>query len=440
MRNWLQRDLKHNWHPYTQMKECKTIPPILIKRARGLKLYDEKGNWYYDTIASWWCNVHGHNHPHIKRAINAQLKNLDHVLFAGFTHEPAIRLAEELVKLTPPNLTRVFYSDNGSTAVETALKMSFQYWHNIGKKKKTRFVSLDLAYHGDTIGTMNLSGVEMFHGLFAPLFADHYKVPSPYCYRCPLGLKRRGCGIACLEPLAKLLKKEHLKIAALVMEPLLLAAGGMVVYPKQYLAGAARLAKKYGVHLILDEVATGFGRTGKMFACQHTPLVRPDFIAISKGLTAGVLPLGATMTTEKVYRAFYADARKGKTLYHGHTFCANPIACAVALASLEIFKKEKTLARVETIVPILHQRLREFAAMPVVGDVRCLGMVGAIELKTCRADRRLGLEIYQRGLARHILLRPLGNIIYLYLPLCVKKRELDFIIRNTYEILAELRG
>ncbi|MDP6685865.1 MAG: adenosylmethionine--8-amino-7-oxononanoate transaminase, partial [Candidatus Omnitrophota bacterium] len=379
MSNWIRKDLKYVWHPYTQMKDCKKSPPILIEKAKGIKLYDDKGNFYYDTISSWWCNVHGHNHPTIKRAITKQLDSLEHVLFAGFTHKPAITLAEKLISIAPKSLRKVFFSDNGSTAVETALKMSFQYWQNIGKKKKTKFISLDYGYHGDTIGTMSVSGVDLFNEVFNPLFFSSFKVPSPYCYRCPMGKDTSTCNIDCIKPLERLLRKKSNKICAMVLEPLVLAAGGMIIYPKEYLKRVRVLTKKYGVHLILDEVATGFGRTGKMFACEHAN-IEPDFMCLSKGITSGYLPLGATLTTEKIYRAFYADHRDKKTFYHGHTYTANPISCSLAIASLEVFKQENTFSKINKIIPLLHNSLEAMRDLPFVGDVRALGMIGAIEL------------------------------------------------------------
>ncbi len=444
MDNWIKKDLKYTWHPYTQMKDCKTIPPILIERAKGIKLYDNKGNFYYDTISSWWCNVHGHNHPEIKEAINKQLNSLDHVLFAGFTHKPAILLAEKLISITPKSLTRVFFSDNGSTAVETALKMSFQYWQNIGKKKKHKFVSLDYGYHGDTIGAMSVSGADLFNEVFKPLFFPSIKVPTPYCYRCPMGKQRSSCNIECIKPLEAVLRKKRDEIAAMILEPLVMAAGGMIIYPIRYLEKAAKLAKKYNIHLILDEVATGFGRTGKMFACEYAN-IQPDFVCLSKGITSGFLPLGATLTTEKVYRVFYADYQKRKTFYHGHTYTGNPISCSAALASLKIFKKEKTLNRAKRLIPIFHNGLERFKRLAFVGDVRYIGMIGAIELVKDKETKRpfsfkerIGIKVYKQGLKEGIILRPLGNIIYLYLPLCIKETEMLTILEKTYRIIQKV--
>jgi adenosylmethionine-8-amino-7-oxononanoate aminotransferase len=441
MDSWIKKDLKYIWHPYTQMKDCRRFPPILIEKARGAKLFDNKGNFYYDTISSWWCNIHGHNHPKIKKAVKKQLDKLEHVLFAGFTHQSAIRLAEKLISITPKNLTKIFFSDNGSTAVETALKMSFQYWRNVGNRKKTKFVSLDYAYHGDTIGAMSVSGVDLFNKIYTPFFFPSFKAPSPYCYRCPMERRYPACGIECIKPLEALLKKRHREIAGLILEPLVMAAGGMIIYPKEYLKKASRLADKYNIHLILDEVATGFGRTGKMFACEHAG-VRPDFMCLSKGITSGYLPLGATLTTERIYGAFYADYDERKTFYHGHTFTANPLSCEAAAAGLRIFKEEKTLHRAGKLIPIFHEALEGFRKLDFVGDARYIGMIGAIELVRDKAKKkpfnrakRVGLKIYEEGLKRKIILRPLGNVIYLYPPLSVKRTELAFILEKTAEII-----
>lgn len=430
----LKKDKKYIWHPYTQMKDCEKLPPIFIEKAKGSKLYDNKGNFYYDTISSWWCNVHGHNHPRIKDAIKKQLNSLEHVLFAGFTHRPAILLSEKLISISPKNLTKVFFSDNGSTAVETALKMSFQYWQNIGKRKKTKFVSLDYGYHGDTIGAMSVSGVDIFNKTFSKMFFPSFKVCSPYCYRCPVRKSRDICNIDCIKPLEDILKKKSEEISAIIVEPIVMAAGGMIIYPAEYLKKVSMLSKKYNVHLILDEVATGFGRTGKMFACEYAN-VTPDFMCLSKGLTSGYLPLGVTLTTDKIYDAFYDDYENSKTFYHGHTYTANPVSCSAAIAALEIFEKENVFKKINKLIPLFHSRLDEFKGLPLIGDVRYIGMIGALELvkdkitkKPFAFEERIGFEIYKKGLKENIILRPLGNIIYLFLPLCVKEKDIQYIL------------
>lgn len=445
MESLIAKDLKFNWHPYTQMKDHEAMRPVLVRRASGIKLFDDKGNWYYDTISSWWCNLHGHGHPRILKAVKEQLKKIDHVMFAGFTHEPAVRLSEKLVSIAPKGLSRVFYSDNGSTAVETAMKMSVQYWVNKGIKNKNRFVSLDMGYHGDTAGTMSLGGVDLFNKVFTPVFFKAYKVPTPYCYRCPAGKKRKNCSIECARPLEALLKKNSKRICAFVLEPMLMGSAGMLIYPKEYLKKAAALCKKYNVHLIADEVASGFGRTGKMFACDHAG-VSPDFMCLSKGLTNGVMAFAATLTTEKVFSAFYAPYGKRRTFYHGHTFTANPIACAAALASLGIFEKERSLNNAVRISSLLKKGLQKFKMLPHAGDVRCIGTVGAIELvkdkKTKEPfafDERAGYAVYREGLKKNLILRPMGEVVYLCLPLCVTEPQLRHILSKFYGILSKMK-
>jgi adenosylmethionine-8-amino-7-oxononanoate aminotransferase len=418
MHNFIKKDLKYIWHPYTQMKDCEKMPPVLIEKGRGIKLFDINGKYYYDTISSWWCNIHGHDHPYINRAVKRQLNNLEHVLFAGFTHRSAIILAEKLVKLSPRNLKKVFFSDNGSTAVECALKMSFQYWLNKGNKNKTKFVSFYNAYHGDTIGTMSISGVGQYNNLFSPLFFKSFKVKSP-------------------NELELLLKRKSKEICAIIVEPLLMAAGGMIIYSKENLTKIGKLAEKYNVHLIVDEVATGFGRTGKMFACEYTD-IKPDFMCLSKGITAGYLPLGATLTTNKIYNAFYDDYEKQKTFYHGHTYTANPLSCSAAVASLEIFEKENTLSNMRKIIPLFREKLFEFNKYYFVKNVRHIGFVGAMDIVSKR--KRIGLEIYKEGLKNNLILRPLGNIIYLFLPLCVRKKDLDSIFKKMHKVFMKIKA
>ena len=429
-----EKDRRFIWHPSTQMKDYETEDHILITEAEGIRLYDNKGNSYFDTISSWWCNIHGHNHPRIREAISNQVNSLEHVLFAGFTHENAILVAERLVQITPPNLTKVFYSDNGSTACEVALKMSHQFWRNIEKKEKERFVCLELGYHGDTVGAMSVGGTAVFREQFEPLLFPSYQVPSPYCYRCRFGKDRATCDIDCMTPLREILQENHDKIAAIIIEPLVQAAGGMIVYPVEYLNELGKLAKEHNVHLIVDEVAVGFGRTGNMFATEYAT-IEPDFMCISKGLTNGSLPLAATLTTEDIYQAFYDDYAKNKTFQHGHTFTANPVATAAALASLRVFQEENTLARVAEVIRPFHRDMDAFRELPYVGDVRCIGMIGALELvedknskRPFPSEERIGWQVYQAGLKLGLILRPLGNITYLFLPLCTRHDELSEIL------------
>lgn len=439
MTSWIDRDLAVNWHPYTQMQECAEVPPLVIERAEGIRLYDEQGKAYWDTLSSWWCNVHGHNHPRIREAIDQQLRKLDHVLFAGITHPPAITLAERLVALTPPTLQRVFFTDNGSTAVESALKMSLQYWRNTGQEQKQHFACFDRGYHGDTLGAMSVAGISVFNQAFTPLMFESQHIPTPNCYHCPC---HGQCDDSCLKPLETMLMQKHETLAAVIMEPLLLAAGGMIVYPAQYLAQAAQLTQRYGVHLILDEVATGFGRTGSMFACEQAG-VSPDFLCLSKGITGGTLPLAATLTTEAVYEAFLGPYNQYRTFYHGHTFTANPVGCAAALACLDIFEDEQTLAQARPRMARLQAEAQRFQDLPAVGDVRGIGMVVAFELvcdkerrEPCADVRAQGLDIYRRGLEAGLILRPLGNVSYLFLPLATTDADLDAILERTYQVLS----
>jgi adenosylmethionine-8-amino-7-oxononanoate aminotransferase len=422
------------WHPYTQMSSHASDPPLRVERAEGLFLFDADGNRYYDAISSWWCVVHGHGHPRIREAAVRQMERLDHVLFAGVTHEPAEILSERLVALAPEGLARVFFSDNGSTAVEVALKMSLQYWRNVGRPEKTRFVCLDLGYHGDTTGCMSVSGVEAFLRSFRPILFPARRVPAPYCYRCPAGRSFPGCGVACVREMEKALAEGEGKIAAVILEPLLMAAGGMIVYPQEYLAEAARLARSFDAHLIVDEVATGFGRTGTMFACERAG-ISPDFLCLSKGLTSGTLPFAATITTDRVYDAFLGDPDSGRTFYHGHTYTANPIGCAVALASLDLFGENAVLEHVQAVAPRLGDAVRALADLPPVGDVRHIGMVAALELvKDKRTKEPLpGTDpvfraVRKEALRRGLFLRPLGNVVYLFLPQCTTVPELEDIL------------
>ncbi len=435
-----EKDLKYLWHPYTQMMDLEKNPPLLIKKAEGIKLFTDS-NFYYDTISSWWCNLHGHNHPIIIKAINEQLKKLDHTLFAGFTNEPAIELAEKLIELTKPHFKRVFYSDNGSTAVEVALKMSYQYWYNIGRREKKQFISLDNAYHGDTIGTMAVSGDSIFNSVFSDLLKPSIKVKSPYCYRCPIDKTLENCQTACIKDLEQVLQKNHTYIAGIIIEPLVLAAGGMIIYPKEYLQKVGDLCQKYQIHLILDEVAVGFGRTGKMFAFENVN-IKPDFLCLSKGLTNGVLPFSATLTTEIVFQAFYADFKDKKTFYHGHTFTGNPLGAITALANLRIFEEENSLENVKKVNLTLQQRMLKFLDYPFIGDVRIIGTICAIELvknkKTKEPfsfEERIGYKIYLEGLKHQLVLRPLGNVIYLFLPLVTTESELQIILKNLHEVV-----
>jgi adenosylmethionine-8-amino-7-oxononanoate aminotransferase len=436
------RDRKCLWHPYTQML---TAPaPLPVVRGKGVYLYLEDGTRVLDGISSWWVNIHGHSHPKLNEALTAQASKLEHVLFAGFTHPTAVELAEQLIALLPAGLSRIFYSDNGSTAVEAALKMAHQYWRNQGEDNRRTFVTLHYAYHGDTVGAMSVSADSLFTKPFQPLLFRVKRVAAPYCYRCPLGLERALCQIDCLGDLERLLRDEGESIAGVLVEPMLQAAGGMIVWPAEFLAGVRRLCDKYGTLLIADEVLTGFGRTGRMFACEHAG-ISPDIICLSKALTAGYLPLGVTATTEPIYAAFLSDDRS-KTFFHGHSYTANPLGCAVALASLELFRSESRLEQVRRLEELLRTRLEPLKALPHVGDVRVIGGVGALELvrdkQTRTADGyldRVGPELAQEFLQRGLLLRPLGNILYFMPPYVISEEETHWALDQIKTVLQTWR-
>ncbi len=432
--NWLEKDLAYNWHPYTQMQNLRDNPPLLITKAEGRYLFDADGKAYYDSNSSWWCNVHGHCHPVIREAVEKQMRTLDHIMFGAIAHPPAIELAEKLVNITPPGLERVFYSDNGSTAVEVALKMSVQYWRNSGQPEKCRIISLDAGYHGDTIGCMSVSNVELFRGAFDPLMFDAITAPTPYCDKCVLSCKNKSFGRInwdtneenppCLQVIEQLFIKHADVTAAFIIEPLLMGAGGMLIYPPAYLRGVAQLATKYNIHLILDEVATGFGRTGKMFACEYAD-ISPDFMCLSKGLTGGTIPLAVTMTTNNIYEGFLS-ADNSKTFFHGHTYTANPIGCAIALASLQLFEDDKLLENVNKITTVLLNKLQQIADYPIVKNIRAIGTVAAFDINHPNANEMLK-KIYRNGLDNGLIMRPMGTASYLFLPQSATMDEVEIV-------------
>lgn len=440
-RGLVARDSTHLWHPYTQML---TRPaPIPVVRGQGAYLYTEDGRRLLDATSSWWVNIHGHAHPRLNQALADQAGTLEHVQFANCTHGPAVDLAERLVAIAPAGLTRVFYSDNGSTAVEVALKMAWQYWRNKGESGRRRFIGLHHAYHGDTVGAMSASEDSLFTKPFAPLLFEIDRVHAPYCYRCPLGLERSGCRIDCLDSLEEQLRRAGDTVAAVIIEPMLQGAGGMIVWPAEFLAGVRALCDHYGTLLIADEVMTGFGRTGRMFACQHAG-VSPDVLCLSKALTAGYMPMAATLATEAVYEAFLSEDRT-RTFFHGHSFTANPLACAVALASLDIFRDEQTLERVARLERSIAAGLAPFRDVPAVGDVRGIGGVGVIELVNDRATKstggyldRVGTRLTEALIDRGILLRPLGNVVYFMPPYVVTDEEVAWALGQVLAVLRDI--
>jgi adenosylmethionine-8-amino-7-oxononanoate aminotransferase len=437
--NWAARDQRHLWHPYTQIL---TAPwPLPIVRGKGVYLYTEDGRKILDGISSWWVNIHGHSHPRLNKALTRQAGDLEHVIFAGCTHRPAVELAEALVSILPKGLTRIFYSDNGSTAVEVAVKMAYQYWKNRGQNRRT-FIALNNAYHGDTVGAMSVSEDSVFTLNFQRFLFPVTRVMSPHCYRCPLGLKRETCRIDCLRDLENALQKKPKSVAAVIVEPMLQGAGGMIVWPKEFLTGVRELCDRYNTLMIADEVFTGFGRTGRMFACEHAAIM-PDIICLSKALTAGYLPLAVTATTERLYEAFKStDA--AKTFFHGHSYTANPLACAVALESLKIFREEGVLKRIKKLEKHLRRRLQPLRSLPRVGDVRVIGGVGAVELvrnEEASANSyldKIGPQLAAEFPRRGLLLRPLGNVLYFMPPYVITEKETDWAIDQITDVLNTL--
>ena len=434
----ITRDRLHLWHPYTQMQDAPA--PLPIVSASGVYLHTEDGRRILDGISSWWVNIHGHSHPVLNAALAAQASRLEHVMFAGCTHPPAVDLAERLIALLPSGIARVFYSDNGSTAVEVAVKLAVQYWINRSEPQRRTIVALHHAYHGDTVGAMSVSEDSVFTRAFTPLLFQVERAYAPYCFRCPLGLERRSCRIDCLTDLEQTLARLGDTAAAVIVEPMLQGAGGMIVWPREFLAGVRRLCDRFGVLLIADEVLTGFGRTGRMFACEHAEVI-PDIICLSKALTAGYLPLGATCTTEAVYDAFLSDDRS-RTFFHGHSFTANPLACACAIASLELFERDETLARVRRLEAQLQSGLKPLRDLPLVGDLRVIGGVGAIELVSDRVTKSaggyldaLGPRLAAAFLDRGLLLRPLGNVLYFMPPYVITEEETRWAIEQITEVL-----
>lgn len=441
-------DKAHVWHPFTPLADWEASDPLVIERGEGVYLFDTEGRRYLDGVSSLWCNVHGHRHPALDTALREQIDKIAHSTLLGATHPSAIELARALVERAPVGLTRVFYSDDGATAVEVALKMAFQYWRQKRDPEpgRTRFVALGGAYHGDTLGDVSVGGVDRFHTMFEPLLFPTLRAPSPYCYRCPLGLKRPGCATACLDEVDRILSEHRGQVVAVIAEPMVQGAAGMIVHPEGYLKGLRELTLRHGTLLIADEVAVGFGRTGTLFACQQEG-VTPDFLCLAKGLTGGYLPMAATLTTEEVYSAFYGGAADGKTFYHGHTYAGNPLGAAVSLANLRVFDEEATLERLTPKIARLRERLAEFANLPSVGDVRQCGLIAGIELvqdKTTKSpfpwDWQVGAKICRRARSFGLLIRPLGDVIVLMPPLSITIEELDGMIDAVAASIVEIVG
>lgn len=419
------------WHPFTRAGH--DPEPLHIVRAEGSYLYTKDGRKILDAISSWWVNLHGHAHAKIAAAIAEQARQLEHVLLAGATHDAIENLSRELAAILPRSLDHIFFSDDGSTAVEVALKIALQYWRNIGQPQRREIVALEHAYHGDTAGAMSVSESSTFTEAFDVMRFPVHRAHSAYCYRCPVGLKRETCHIECANSIDEILAQRGAHIAAVIVEPLLQGAGGMTVHPVEFLQRVRESCTKHGVLLIADEVLTGFGRTGKMFACDVAGIT-PDLMCLSKGITGGFLPMGATVLTDRIYRAFDSP-EPARAFWHGHSYTGNPLACAAALANLEIFRTEPVFDRIAAISAVHTERLPQLAKLEKVGDARQIGTMGAIELRADDAGYLSSLRprLYRFFLERDILLRPLGNVIYILPPYCTAPAE----IHRAYDAIEE---
>ncbi len=419
-----QRDKAVNWHPYTQMKTADDIIPVI--KGKGIYLYDAEGKKYMDVVSSWWVTLHGHSHPHIAQRVFEQLNTLEQVIFAGFTHEPAIQLSENLLELLPDNQEKVFYSDNGSTAVEVALKMCIQYAHNQGKKK-TKILAFKNAYHGDTFGAMSVSGKSFWTKPFESMLFEVVFIDTPNAEN--------------LENLQNQIKELVDETACFIYEPLVQGAAGMLMYKPEDLSQLMKFCREQGLLLIQDEVFTGFGRTGKLFAADHLT-DQPDIMCFSKGLTGGTMPMGITTCSNEIYDAFLSDD-KHKTLFHGHSFTANPLACAAALASMELLLNEETQVNIKRITQQHSEFIKELGLHPCVENARQTGTILAFDFKTGQGTsyfNEIGKKLYQEFLQRGIIMRPLGNVIYLVPPYCITAEELEFVYRNISEVLDQFKA
>lgn len=435
LKDWDRTSL---WHPYTQMKDYQNEEPLIIEEGRGSFLKDIEGRWYLDGISSLWVNLHGHRKKELDFALKKQIDKISHSTLLGLGNVPSIELAKMLLEITPKGLTRIFYSDDGSTAVEIALKMAFQYWQQKGEEKRTKFISFFNAYHGDTIGSVSTGGVALFRQIFKPLLFETLKVKAPYCYRCHLNLTKSTCKIKCIDELKKILARHHKEVAALIIEPLIQGAGGIITQPKGFFRKVKSICDKYKILMIADEVATGFGRTGKMFACEWEG-ISPDILCLAKSITAGYLPLAATVTTNEVYQAFLGGYGEKKTFFHGHTYTGNPLACACAIASLKIFSKEKILMKLKDKITFFKEELKRFRLLEHVGDIRQKGFIVGIELVKDKKTKepypwegKIGIKVTEEARRRGVILRPLGNVIVLMPPLSITKRELKTLLDITY--------
>ena len=445
--NYAERDLKYIWHPCSQMKDYEAYPPIVIESGRGVYLYDENGKEYINIVSSWWCNLLGHCNPEINDAIKGQLDRLEHVIFADFTHKTAVDLCESLMKIIPKGLAKFNFSDNGSASVECALKMAFQYQYQCGHPERTRFMCLSDGYHGETIGALSVGALDLYAKIYKPMLMETIQIEAPDCYRCKYGKCRDCCNCECFVKAEEAFAEHGFETCAVIVEPLLQGSAGMRIYPPLYLKKLRELCDKYGILFIADEIATGFGRTGKMFACDHAE-VTPDIMCVSKGLTGGYMPMAITITTDEIYDAFYADYSSGRAFMHSHTYSGNPLGCSAAIAVQKILQETSVLDDAQRRAVYLHNKLKEVLGdNKNVGEIRHIGLINAIELVEDRKSKkgfdsslRMGYQIYRKALVKGLLLRPLGNVLYFNPPLVINEGEIDLAVERCAAAVKEILG
>ncbi len=431
-----QRDIRYLWHPYTEITAFEASQFPIVDRANRCSLFDIEGRELLDGISSWWCVNLGHSHPRLVRAIQEQAQHLQHTLLGGMSHPKAIALAERLARLAPGGLGHVLFASDGTSAIEAALKIALQYWVNLGESGRTSFIALEGGYHGDSLGAVGVGYVEAFHRPFAPVIRPAFRAPSPHCNQCPFGLKPERCSIECFEPMAKLIGDHHRECAAVIVEPLCQAAGGMRIYPEEYLRRLRAACSEHGLLLIADEIAVGLGRTGAVFACERAGIA-PDLMTLGKGLTGGLLPMSATLATDAVYDAFRADGERTRTFFHGHTFCGNPITSALALAALEVYEEERVLEKLPPRARQLDGGMRRVAEALHGSPVRSLGMISAVELDEKAGGAARAKRIARRAVELGLFIRPLGDTIYLWPPLICSEDELGRMLELLERAVAE---
>ena len=447
MIDWQNEDLKYIWHPCSQMKDYETFPPIIIEKGEGINLYDINGKCYKDVISSWWCNLLGHCNPRINNAVKKQLDNLEHVIFANFSHKPVITLCQELAKVLPKGLCKFNFADNGSSAIEMALKMSFQYQIQTGNTNKKRFMALTDAYHGETLAALAMGGVDLYTELYKPIMLEVIRIQAPDCYRCPYGKNRESCNCECFIKAEEQFEKYGKETAAIIIEPLLQGSAGMKIYPALYLKKLREICDKYEVILIADEIATGYGRTGKMFAFDYAK-TSPDIMCLSKGLTGGYMPMAIAITTQKIYDAFYDDYSKGKAFMHSHTYAGNPLACSAAVEVLKILQEDTIIEKANEKSKYFNRIIKEkILTHKNVGEIRSIGLINAIELvknkyskEPLDSNNRTGYQIYKQALKKGLLLRPLGDVLYFNPPLIIEQPDMDYVTNIALESIKEVLG